>query len=371
MRTTLPVYDSKLRAYPTTLSLFSIIGGTKKGRVWFIQNHLGLLSMNYPVVPPNILSGKYEILFQNAQYEWSSHSWVTCWLIDPLRIDRETVKEKFGSILSCIMHYINKGCYLFFFINTTYIKDYCMWPRSHPIFVHGYDTEKKECYCSDFFGNPPKYKRKWIACKDIEEGFDNLLDVCSEDELHVCIWQNTTAPIPRRYGLTSDIIEERIHIPFVCREIKKYLNGDKDNIPYIGDAELRVGTQVYATIYNELQRCIQEKSGIDMTFMYVFLDHFTVLEMLLEELAIDFLPNNKITGLLEEVIFIKNKWSHLLIIIEIGNRYTYMKQYTRANEKYAIVKERILELKEAETEFLLELLAVLEKMDMQRGEHMP
>lgn len=360
---TLPVYDSKLCGHPIPLDLLSIIGNERSGRIWFIQNNLGIISINCPSDLQTIYSGKYQILFQNNQFEWSNNSWMTCGLIDKLCIDRSTLLDKFKSIKIFLKYYIDKGYFVFLLLNTSYINEYHMQPRSHPIMIHGYNQDAKEFFCSDFFGDPPKYRRVWIPYDNIEKAFNHLFDVCSKDDFHICMWKNEISLAANMHSLIPRYSYEKIHIPLIYKEISKYLNADNSEIPFKYDNTIKVGIEVYTTLYNELKRCIHKESQISLTYMYIFMDHFTVYEMLIDELAVDY-PNNIIDFLAikNKLHLIKDIWSKALILMIKANQYLYKKNTLKAISCYNSSIKLLTRIKEGEKDMLTSVISLLHKL---------
>lgn len=158
----LPLKDSVISYTPNFDHFLSVLENQHDVAFpWILENYIELIIRKDRQNPP---------VFEFLDY---NKIWWTCPFVHVSRIDREAF-SLFGNLCITIKKLIDKNYYVFFLVDTYYVKGYVTYQKEHlmhDIFIYGY--EDGSFYTCDYFDFSKKSTRK-IAANDIENGYKNV-----------------------------------------------------------------------------------------------------------------------------------------------------------------------------------------------------
>lgn len=164
LQTSKPIID----VYNGYASIQSIVLNIKEGEKWVIQNYLNYITYyenNYDTVFMDY-TNLGEICFSSTNSFQPQHLVTVPW--KTLIISRELLEE---NIISFIKKCINKGYYIFVYLNYKYLLNEKM-DFIHDIFIYGYDDEKKEIYMKGY--NKQNYGEEVYKFEQVEKAFEGI-----------------------------------------------------------------------------------------------------------------------------------------------------------------------------------------------------
>lgn len=162
MNKILPFKDSIISYTPNFDHFLSVLENQQEVALpWILENYIELIIRKDIQNPP---------VFEFLDY---NKVWWTCPFVHVSRIEREAFSV-FGELYYSIKKLIDKEFYIYFLVDTFYIKGYVTYQKEHfmhDIFIYGYDNE---CfYACDYFDFKKKSILK-IAAIDIVNGYKNV-----------------------------------------------------------------------------------------------------------------------------------------------------------------------------------------------------
>ena len=313
----LPMAEHRMCSLPATINLYEVLCTHKEGIIWFVENHLNLISF--------FTKDQYTHNGHNFWIDFSTYDpfyvgriWEECWMIRKKTHIREYINLKWNSFIDFCIDSITRGYYIFVTINTEYINAYGKdWIDRHQLFIHGFDCREKKLYCSDFFGYPSKYSRKWIPFNEIELAFHSLYRVSDIDDFEgVCLWMYK----PETYSFDIDYGCRHlmsIDYQYVIHQLRLYLDGLNERSE-VGNGIKSYGKNIFKSLIEYMNYEVETVRQVELQPYYVVLDHITVLSMLIEILLCsshESLDCMALKGLINEANGLKRFWK--LIINEI------------------------------------------------------
>lgn len=305
----LVVADTDIKSLPAVANLASVLINYPEGRVWFVENHLNMVS--YYLVDSYTPNDKRNFWIDFSTYDsfYVGRTWESCWMIRKKTHLRDYIDEKWESFSRFCVDSLVRGYYIFVTINTAYISDYG-WIGRHQIFIHGYDYDTGMFLCSDFFGKETKYDRRWIKGENLNSAYKHLNEVSPIDDFEgVCLWKYD----PHSFGFDVEYgvrnIDE-LNLWHVRSILQRYLNGQSERDISI-HKNVCYGIRVFDSLRQYLLDCYLHVESIAHQPIYIVNDHLAILLMLLNMLDID----DEFSALHVEIAQLQKNWRLIILMI--------------------------------------------------------
>jgi len=208
-RRILYVSDPIISTYPEYGNLFSLLDLTNPSVVeWVISNFIHIRAHNN--VGGTCFNG-----FTSFKDIWTLQK--TCPFLHYYSYPYEMTTGKcYKSLRKLIVDSVNKGFYIFVYLNRSYITNKeATASIDHQTLIYGYDLRKKVVLVSDNLNNG-KYKRTEYKIEDVEKAYANL----EENRLsEILLFKK------------SDSCAYKFDVEFLKRELELYLKPECINIP--------------------------------------------------------------------------------------------------------------------------------------------
>ncbi|MCD9021531.1 hypothetical protein [Cohnella silvisoli] len=270
MEKILAVSFPPITSYSHHATCLSIISCNDKYLPWFFSNYIQLIASADLDLPTSLD-------FYVGTAPWlaiNSYSLLNC----PFLI-RETLPRNINDrkdIVDIFIDCIDNGFYIYTEVEGFYIKPYAAYQSfefMHPIFIYGYNKEKKFFYTADFFVNGI-FKFEKCSFEDIKKGYEEIPGYNWGIEL---------------YKYNGDV-EVALNKELIIGSLEDYLHSKRSSPRYRCDLtfglleEKIYGVDTLKRIQTEIQMQKEGEYIIDYRVLPVLLDHKKFMRIMIQNL---------------------------------------------------------------------------------------
>ncbi len=361
--TRLPFCIPTVCNYPFFAAVLGILETHNCAKEWLISNYLLPWCHKEPCVVP------YWVDFRFGEEEKISE-W--CPLLNIDILSRDFIKKEYGSPIDAFKHFISQNRYAYISYNAYYVDDFWSkgehrYPYKHQCLVLGYDDKQGHMLIADFFNGI--YKTTKISYENFILAYDtynqtnnipqkNLTDEANDQSKTEYL--NNLETLELEYGHEIKLLSLNQNSPKIDYMLmygltQDFINGTDTTIytEYSINMQdkLSFGFEFFIEIRKYLQKCMAEKTHINLKPFYIIQKFNHVMKIRAEILQIN---NQHFLAEMDEAL----KYSSTIL-------YTLMKYNIKKNDIQMKILEKYDSLTTLEFSIVKELSNILEACYLQ------
>lgn len=166
----LPCKVPQTTAWPDTNFLLSIVQNQPNGLEWVLNTHIQMRAAVYRSYQWNIQDARISF-YPYAMHDLTPNLFDQCPFVDKYTIPREITNSLYESFAGFVQYAIDREFYISLYVDQFFRQDIGVEGYHHPIYIYGYDNEKRVIYAYDNFENG-KYSSKEIPYEVLQRAYD-------------------------------------------------------------------------------------------------------------------------------------------------------------------------------------------------------